>query len=71
MKGVVITAQAGRITGSTNYLLRFAALGGDVHISVNVGDLNRTSSIATELLSVSERPVRDVEDVSPALLGGR
>jgi hypothetical protein len=66
------SAQAGRITGSANHILRSRTLTGEVRMSVNVRDLNRTSNITAETASRGNGPaVRTLADILPALLAVR
>jgi hypothetical protein len=62
------SAQAGRITGSGSFIVRFAGLSGEARVNVTVRDLNRTSNLQVDTATPG-RPVRSLADLAAALEG--
>ena len=62
------STQAGRITGSAGFILRFAGLSGEARVDVSIRDLNRTSNLQPGVAPPA-RTVRSLDDLRAALEG--
>jgi hypothetical protein len=62
------SSQAGRITGSAGFIMRFAGLSGEARVQVTVRDLNRTSNLRADATTPG-RVVRSLTDLATALEG--
>jgi hypothetical protein len=62
------SSQAGRITGSAGFIMRFAGLSGEARFQVTVRDLNRTSNLQSDQ-PVTGRVVRSLAELAAGLEG--
>ena len=67
----LLSLQVGRITGAGSFIVRFAGVGGEVRVSVEIRDLNKQSTVAVQRAPGIQTAPKTLGDIREALMGRR